>query len=152
MGIWGYGPYENDGASDMICRLFDPIRKALGHEIPAAVRHHSGKGKRLKRGAKPKFQKLSSPPYYYAEARAAANLVARAAGYDILGGPPIDWALEVLELIRADEGWLNDFRDPRLVKLALNSEISAVKGRIKDAKARQTRLQRKLTEAAARSR
>lgn len=100
MGSWGTGPFDNDGAADLIAKLMKPIEIAL----------------------EPKAQYWA-----YGDARAACILVATAHGTDILGGPNIQKVLECLQKIRDDEEFIDEWKDPRKIVAALDSDIRKVK-------------------------
>jgi hypothetical protein len=77
-----------------------------------------------------KVLKLKTPrsrAYYYGEARCAAKLVFSAHGTDILGGPSLGPILDLLRIMRADDEWLDDWKDKTTVIAALNKEIAAVR-------------------------
>jgi len=95
MGTWGYEPFENDGAADMIAGLFDPVRKMLRTRDVRERRAH------------------------YGEARGAIELAIRAAGTDILGGPNLKHAVQALDSILADKEWIEDAHEPNDLAAAL---------------------------------
>jgi hypothetical protein len=107
MGAWGIGPFDNDGAADMIAKLSKHIDKAVRTKSDRAA------------------------SYYYQEARAAAAIVLFSHGTDILGGPSLEPALKVLERMRADEGWIGVWRDPRDICKQLDKEIRKLRRKIK---------------------
>jgi hypothetical protein len=65
------------------------------------------------------------------EARAACALIVHAWGHDILGGTDLDLVLGVLTRMRADEEYINGFRDPKEIAAALDAEIRAAKRKAK---------------------
>jgi hypothetical protein len=97
MGTWGTGPFDNDGACEFVASLHAPIERVLRRKTKAY--------------------------YYYGEARAAAKLISIAAGRDMLGGPNLAPAIEVLERIRGDAEWIGTWDKPRLIRAALTREI-----------------------------
>ena len=99
MGSWGFGPFDNDMASDLIIGFLKPIEKALSP-----------------RGSS----------YDYDEARAAVQIIALAHGRDILGGANMLDALEVLKRMRADDEWISGWKSPRRLKAQLDREIKQV--------------------------
>jgi Domain of unknown function (DUF4259) len=107
MGAWGTGPFDNDGAADMVAGLTEPIRLA----------------------AERKTNRSAS--YHYQEARAAAAILLFSHGTDILGGPSLEPALKALERIRADDEWCDNWRDPQQIRKALDKEIRALRRKIK---------------------
>jgi len=103
MGAWGVGPFSNDSASDMVAVLSRHIETAIKRKANRAASYH------------------------YANARAAIQVLLLSHGTDILGGPPLHPALDALERIKADEEWINDWRDPREIIKQLDKEIRQVK-------------------------
>ena len=98
MGTWGYGPYDNDDASDLVADLLTRhIRGALQQNALRASQH-------------------------YNNARAAANIVLESYG-DIQGAPSIPDVIRVLARIRCDVEWLSGMREPKLLARALNAEL-----------------------------
>jgi len=87
MGCWGYEPFDNDGAADMIAGLWDPVRNLMKASGGKAIRH-------------------------YNEARAAIELATVAAGTDILGGPNLQLGIDALDRMLADEKWIGSAREP----------------------------------------
>jgi hypothetical protein len=109
MGTWGVGPFENDGAADLVANLLNHVHKAT----------------------KPKKNKTAW--HFYEEARAAATLIVSAHGTDILGGPSLETILQLLQRMRSDEKYfIGSFRDPRPIVSALNAEIRKVKRLLKE--------------------
>ena len=71
MGTWGEGPFDNDDAADLICRISKPIDIVGNRKSTESARYH------------------------YNEARAVVQFLLLAHGTDILGGP------ELLPCVRA---------------------------------------------------
>lgn len=94
MGCWGYEPFDNDGAADMIAGLLDPVRKLL-----------KASGDR-------------ASTYYY-EARAAIELATVAAGTDILGGPSLQLGIDALDRMLADEKWIGSATEPEELRASI---------------------------------
>lgn len=94
MGCWGYEPFDNDGAADMIAGLLDPVRKLL------------------------KASGGMASTYYY-EARAAIELATVAAGTDILGGPSLQLGIDALDCMLADEKWIGSAREPEELRASI---------------------------------
>lgn len=122
MGTWGVGPFEHDGAGDLIASLADPIRKLiraadLDARVPIVVKV---RGKRRKIAG-------HRAEYYYQDARTAVQLVLYANGTDILGGTDVDLLLQALEIIRADVTWCKSWKNPRTFTNQLDREIEQVK-------------------------
>jgi hypothetical protein len=107
MGAWGTGPFDNDGAADMIAKISKEIDKAL----------------------KPKNNRSAS--YHYQEARAAAAILLFSHGTDILGGPSLEPALQALERMRGDEEWIGVWRSELEICQQLDKEIRALRRKIK---------------------
>jgi len=94
MGCWGYEPFDNDGAADMVAGLWEPVRKlkASGNRASA----------------------------YYDEARAAIELATVAAGTDILGGPSsLQLGIDALDRMLADEKWIGSAREPEELRASI---------------------------------
>lgn len=94
MGCWGYEPFDNDDAADMIAGLWDPVRDLMKASGSKAIRH-------------------------YYEARAAIELATVAAGTDILGGPNLQLGIDALDRILADEKWFLDAKDPEELRASI---------------------------------
>ena len=107
MGAWGTGPFDNDGAADMMAGISREITEAL----------------------KPKSNHSAS--YHYSEARAAAALLLFSHGTDILGGPSLEPALAALERMRGDEEWIGVWRSELEICQQLDKEIRALRRKIK---------------------
>jgi hypothetical protein len=107
MGAWGTGPFDNDGAADMIAKISKEIDKAL------------------------RFKSNRSASYHYQEARAAAAILLFSHGTDILGGPSLEPALAALERMRADAEWIQSWKSEQKICAQLNLEIRALKRKIK---------------------
>lgn len=101
MGAWGFGPFDNDLAADMIFLLTRPIDRALAKSVRAAR-------------------------YHYEEARAAAVMTLQAHATDILGGPGLMKSVRILARMRSDDEWLASWKSPRKVANALNHEMENV--------------------------
>lgn len=102
MGTWGYGPFDSDGASDLVAVLLRPVDLVLSRKSPETARYH------------------------YAEARAAAALIAFAHGRDVLGGPRPERLLEALAKIRSDVEWIAEFSQPRRVAESIEAEMASI--------------------------
>ncbi len=102
MGVWGYGPFDNDTAGDMIAKLAQDVRRVTEAKTDAAAR------------------------YRYDSARAAAQFMLLAHGTDILGGPPIEIALRALARMRGDTAWLASMREPKQLARELNAELDDI--------------------------
>jgi hypothetical protein len=107
MGAWGTGPFDNDGAADMIAKISKEIDKAL------------------------RFKSNRSASYHYQEARAAAAILLFSHGTDILGGPSLEPALAALERMRGDEEWIGVWRSELEICQQLDKEIRTLKRKIK---------------------
>lgn len=94
MGCWGYEPFDNDDAGDMIACLWDHVHRLLNAPICKANRH-------------------------YYEARAAIELATVAAGTDILGGPNLQLGIDALDRILADEKWILDAKEPEGLRASI---------------------------------
>jgi hypothetical protein len=113
MGAWGTGPFDNDGAADLIIKLMKPVDIVLSA-------HGRGHARNF---------------YRYNDARAACMLVAAAHGTDILGGPDIHRVLACLRLIRADDEFIETWSSTRRIVEALERDIRKVKRIIAKCKA-----------------
>jgi hypothetical protein len=103
MGSWGEGPFNNDSAADMLA--------VLGRHIETAIKRKSNR----------------AASYHYDNARAAIQILVISHGTDILGGLSLQPALEALERIKADEEWIDNWRNPRAIVKQLDKEIRQVK-------------------------
>jgi len=103
MGCWGYEPFDNDGAADMIAGLLDPVRKLL----------------------KASGDRAST---YYHEARAAIELATVAAGTDILGGPNLQLGIDALDRMLADAKWIGSAREPEELRASVLRQRRRVAG------------------------
>jgi hypothetical protein len=102
MGCWGYGPFDNDGASDLIADLGRKVRRVVNAKTDKSARK------------------------YYAEARVVVPLCVMAHGADILGGGvSLAEAIQALARMRSDVEWLGAFREPRLQARAVSKELKA---------------------------
>lgn len=110
MGCWGYGPFDNDRAGDMIAKLAQDVRRVTEAKTDAAAR------------------------YRYDSARAAAQFMLLAHGTDILGGPPIEIALRALARMRGDTAWLASMREPKQLAKKLTEEMTAILGHMRACK------------------
>jgi Domain of unknown function (DUF4259) len=99
MGTWGFGPFDNDAAGDMVAGLMEPIHRVVGSKTDDRASD------------------------YYCEARAAAQFVMSAHGTDILGGPGLDVVFRALLRMRQDTEWISTWGSPRKLVRALNEEI-----------------------------
>jgi hypothetical protein len=102
MGTWGEGPFDNDGAGDMISGMMRPIEKVV-------------------RAANDDTARRS-----YLEARANARFIVMAHGTDILGGPPIETVLRALARIRSDAEWLGGWRSPASIAARIGAEMREI--------------------------
>jgi hypothetical protein len=119
MGAWGHGPFENDGAADLVAGLMKACRIVADETTTARMART-----------------------YYPEARVGVQVRLLAHGTDILGGPPLQVALDALQRIRSDQEWIAGWREPKALKAALDAEIRAVQRAIKK---QARRLKRKRT-------
>lgn len=102
MGTWGYGPFDNDRAGDMVAKLSQDVKRVVDAKTDAAAR------------------------YRYDSARAAAQFILLAHGTDILGGPSIELAFRALARMRSDTAWLASMREPKQLAKKLTGEMSAI--------------------------
>jgi hypothetical protein len=105
MGTWGYGPFDNDDAGDMVAKLARPVKLVA-----------SGKGN-------------TGGDYYLARATVQFLLASHAT--DILGGPALEPALRALARMRMDRELLACWGQPKSVAVALNGEIADVFDRMR---------------------
>ena len=110
MGTWGVGPFDNDGAADMISGLVKPV------EIVETRRSND------------------SAQNYYNEARAAAQFLLLSHGTDILGGPGLLQVVRAIARIRSDAEWISHFRSPGTCMAQLDQELDAVLQRMQQCK------------------
>jgi Domain of unknown function (DUF4259) len=102
MGTWGEGPFDNDDAADLICRLSKPIDIVGSRKNTESARFH------------------------YNEARAVVQFLLLAHGTDILGGPELLPCVRALARIRRDAEWIADFRSPDTCMAQIDCELDAV--------------------------
>lgn len=126
MGVWGPGPFDNDGASDLVADLMGSIYKVL--ELPIDVPLKRTRGKRFR----------SRASDHYLEARAAASILLFAHGTDVLGGPPLTQVLEALKKMRGDDDWLSQWDDGRQrsrfvweLRCSIDKQIRAVERKLR---------------------
>lgn len=100
MGAWGYGPFDNDDAGDMVAALTKKVRPVLRSRTDASS--------------------------YYPEARVAIQFMLLAHGTDILGGPDLDIAIDALVRMRRDVEWLCTAVRPRRLAQAIEGDLAAV--------------------------
>jgi hypothetical protein len=112
MGIWGTGPFDNDGAAETVAKLMEPCRK-----ISAATSNREAQN-------------------YYAEARVGIQVRLLANETDILGGTSLQLGLDALQHMRADKAWISFWKEPKGIAAALDKEIAAVKLAMKPKSAR----------------
>lgn len=110
MGVWGFGPFENDTAADFVAGLQDPVMKVFKMKSDKRARYH------------------------YEKARAAAQFLLLSHGTDILGGAPLVLILHLLRRMRLDSEYLSSFRRPKKMAAALNAELNDVVSRINTCK------------------
>ena len=87
MGVWGVGPFDHDGAGDLAAKMSSLVKEAL---------------------------EKGSDHYY--EGRTAAHVVLLMHGTDILGGPSLYPALDLLVKMRRDQEWLASWKSPKKMK------------------------------------
>ncbi len=120
MGAWGFGPYDNDDAGDFKDSLrrdtppsvFVKIFKEASRPIPSPADMKKVVGGR--RGG------LHTAGDYYLRARAAAKMVADSK----MGGELNALAIQALENMARDEGWLETWDEPEIVRGMIKSEIA----------------------------
>lgn len=110
MGTWGYGPFDNDQAGDMVARLFQDVKRVVNAKTDSAARHR------------------------YTSARVGAHVMLLAHGTDILGGPNMELAVKALARMRSDTDWLATYREPRKIAKALTEELATMLGRMRACK------------------
>lgn len=119
MGVWGYGPFDNDAAGNMIAALSKDVKRVAGAKTDAAAR------------------------WRYDSARAAAQFMLLAHGTDILGGPSIELAVEALARMRSDTAWLASMREPKRLAKRLDEELNAVLAHMRACKSCRKKYKRK---------
>lgn len=119
MGVWGYGPFDNDRAGDMVAKLSQDVKRVVEAKTDAAAR------------------------YRYDSARAAAQFMLLAHGTDILGGPSIELAVEALARMRSDTAWLASMREPKRLAKRLDEELNAVLAHMRACKGCRKKYKRK---------
>jgi hypothetical protein len=107
MGCWGYGPFDNDPAGDMVARLSQDVKRVVNAKTDSAAR------------------------YRYETARVGAHVMLLAHGTDILGGPCIELAVKALARMRGDAEWLGSFRAPKKMAETLTEELATFLGRMR---------------------
>lgn len=122
MGYWGYGPFDNDGAADLVAGLMRPVERVLkgGRDAEA----------------------------YYGEARAAIELMLCAFGTDILGGPNLGLAKEALDCILADEAWIEKSREPAEMRGSILRQQRRIADTVRRAVDRRSKTVQKLMSVA----
>jgi hypothetical protein len=122
MGYWGYGPFDSDGAADLVAGLMRPVERVLkgGRDAEA----------------------------YYGEARAAIELMLCAFGTDILGGPNLGLAKEALDRMLADKAWIERFGDPMKMKASLLRQQRRIADTVRRAVDRRSKTVQKLMSVA----
>jgi hypothetical protein len=108
MGAWGVGPFDNDGAADLVAELMKPCRLVADETMA------------------PRLARLE-----YAGARVGVQVRLLAHGTDILGGLPLRVALDALQRMRSDKEWIAGWREPKAIKAALDAELRAVRRAMK---------------------
>lgn len=106
MGAWGYGPFDNDAAGDMVAALMKKVMPVIKVKTDAQARG------------------------YYYEARVAIQFMMIAHDTDILGGPSLDAAIDALARMRRDTEWLRSAREPKQFARALEKDLAAVFARM----------------------
>lgn len=101
MGAWGYGPFDNDVAGDMVAGLMRNVQEVIDHQRAD-----------------------------YAEARVSIQFILLAHGKDILGGPRLDVVVQALAQMRADTRWLSFAKSPRKLANEIEKELAVVMARI----------------------
>ena len=119
MGCWGYGPFDNDRAGDMVAVLSKDVKRVVAAKTDAAAR------------------------YRYDSARAGAQFMLLAHGTDILGGPSIELAVEALARMRSDTAWLASMREPKRLAKRLDEELNAVLAHMRACKGCRKKYKRK---------
>lgn len=100
MGTWGYGPFDNDTAGDMIADIASAVSKTVDAKTDTEAQQH------------------------YQQARVAAAILASTFGTDILGGPDPEKAIRALARMRKDVEHLSSARNPMLYALAIEKQMS----------------------------
>lgn len=102
MGHWGYGPFDNDTAADMVARLADHVRQVVHARTMSEARES------------------------YDEARVAIQVMLLAHGKDILGGPSAVMAIEALALIRRDVEMFSGSKEPLVYAQTIEKEARQI--------------------------
>ncbi len=110
MGAWGYGPFANDDAGNLIARFSRDVERVVNAKTDSAARHR------------------------YGYARAAAQIMLLSHHTDILGGPSIELAVRAIARMRGDAEWLGSFREPKRMAAALTGELATLLGRMRACK------------------
>lgn len=110
MGAWGTGPFDNDGAADMIAALAQNIVKVVDAKTDDRAQDH------------------------YQEARAAARFVLVSHGTDILGGGSLVTVIQALARMRGDLEWLSGWRSPKKMARVLETEMDEALARMRSCK------------------
>ena len=105
MGAWGYGPFDNDSAADMVALLMRDVKIVAERKSDDSAR------------------------YRYASARAAVQILLLAHETDILGGTSLEMGARALSRMRKDQEWLGTWDDPQAVASAINAEMGVLLSR-----------------------
>lgn len=110
MGTWGYGPFSNDDAGNLIAKLTREVDRVANARSDSTARHR------------------------YHSARVIAQLMVISHKTDILGGSSLEPAVRALARMRSDTDWLATFREPKKIVKALTEELATVLGRMRACK------------------